>query len=143
MLEINDESNRAYVEMEMLLTYGVGKDEEAEKYLNIIKQISDESYDCIRDLIWFFIECKHSLSANQDIIRSEVYKYASEHKDRFVLPGYSFIWNIIIENDLMDIEHNRFKIVSKWHDEWHKVNQLLLGSLRELVNHYYKNAQEI
>lgn len=143
LLEIQDDSNRAYVEMEMLLSYGAGRDEETEKCMTVIKKLSDESYDCIRDLIWFFIECKHSLSVNQDIIRSEVYKYASEHSDRIEIPDYKFIWSIIIENDLMDLKKNRFEIVSKWHDEWHKINQLLLLSLRGLVNHYYKKAQEI
>ncbi len=143
LLEVQDDSNRAYVEMEMLLSYGVGRDEETEKYMNMIKKFTDESYDCIRDLIWFFIECKHSQSVNQDIIRSEVYKYASEHTDRVAIPDYKYIWNIIIENNLMEVEKNRFEIVSKWHDEWHKINQLLLLSLRGLVNHYYKKAQEI
>lgn len=143
LLEIQDDSNRAYVEMEMLLSYGAGRDEETEKCMKMIKKLSNESYDCIRDLIWFFIECKHSLSVNQDIIRSEVYKYASEHSDRIEIPDYQFIWSIIIENDLMDLKKNRFEIVSKWHDEWHKINQLLLLSLRGLVNHYYKKAQEI
>ena len=142
-LEIEDGLNRAYVEMEMLLSYGAGRDEEAEQCMNMIKKLSDESYDCIRDLIWFFIECKHSLSVNQEVIRSEVYKYASEHSDRIAIPGYKYIWTIIIESNLMDIEKNRFEIVSKWHDEWHKINQLLLISLRELVNHYYKKSQEI
>lgn len=141
LLEIQDDSNRAYVEMEMLLSYGVGRDEETEKDMNMIKKLSDESYDCIRDLIWFYIECKHSQSVNQDIIRAEVYKYASEHEYRVAIPDYKHIWTIIIENNLMDIEKNRFEIVSKWHDEWHKINQLLLLSLRELVSHYYKKAQ--
>ena len=60
-----------------------------------------------------------------------------------MIPDYKFIWNIIIENSLMDIKKNRFEIVSKWHDEWYKINQLLLFSLRELVNNYYKKSQEI
>jgi hypothetical protein len=72
-----------------------------------------------------------------------VYKYASEHTNRMVIPDYKYIWNIIIEKELMDIEKNRFEIVLKWHDEWHKINQLLLFSLRDLVKHYYDKAQEI
>ena len=143
LLEIEDDSTRACVEMEMIFSYGALKDEEAEKYMKMIKRLSDESYDCIRDLIWFYIECKHSLSVNQDVIRSEVYKYASEHTNRMVIPDYKYIWNIIIEKELMDIEKNRFEIVLKWHDEWHKINQLLLFSLRDLVKHYYDKAQEI
>jgi len=143
LLEIQEESNRAYVEMQMLLSYSAGRDDETDKYMDVIKQMSDEIYDCIRDLIWLFIECKHSLSVSQEVIQSEVYKYASEHSGRLKIPNYKFIWDIIIENNLMNIEKNRSEIVSKWHDERQKIDQLLLLSLRGLVSHYYVKAQEI
>ena len=143
LLEIQDDMNRAYIEMQLLLSYGSEHDDESDKVMNVIKTMSDSSYDSIRDLIWFLIECKHTLSANEEAITAEVYKYASEHSDRIKLPDHKYIWEIIIENNSMDITANRFEIVSKWHDEWNKINQLYLVSLSGLVNHYYKKAQTI
>ena len=143
LLEIQDDMNRSFIAMQLLLSYGSKPDDEADKLMNVIKMMSDASYDSIRDLIWFLIECKHTLSTNGETITAEVYKYASEHSDRIKLPDHKYIWEIIIENNLMDITANRFEIVSKWHDEWHKINQLYLVSLRGLVDHYYKKAQAI
>lgn len=80
---------------------------------------------------------------SDEAIKTEIYKYVADKKDRIQLPNYKIIWDIIIEEGLVDIRKNQSSIALKWHDEWAKINDLYLVSLRELVSHYFQMAQSL
>lgn len=138
-----DEINRSYIEMQMLLSYDGTRDEETDKLMGIIKRMSDESYACVSDLVKFFILCKSSSTMSDEAIKTEIYKYVADKQDRIQLPNYKIIWDIIIEEGLVDIRKNQSSIALKWHDEWVKINDLYLVSLRGLVSHYFQMAQSL
>lgn len=143
LISVLDDINRSYIEMQMLLSYEGIRDDETDKLMDVIKKMSDESYSCVQDLFKFFILYRHSYTISDEAMKTEIYKYSADNKERIKLPDYKFIWDIIIDEGLMDIRKNRSTIALRWHDEWAKINGLYLVSLRGLVNHYYKKAQSI
>lgn len=143
LLSVLDENKRSYIELQMLLSYDGTRNDKTEQLMEVIKKMSDESYQCIQDLVHLFILCRHSSETSRESIKSNIYKNSADNKERIKLPNYKLIWDIIIDEDLFDIKKNRPAIALKWHDEWTKVNDLYLVSLRGLVNHYFMEAQAL
>ena len=140
MMSVFDESNKAYIEMQMLLSYSGDRDAEVDKLMDLVKKVSDESYYFICDLFWVFVMSR-TLSDDKTNLQAEVYKYSSENSKRIVMPEQKHIWDIIIEKKMFNIPKNRFNIVMAWHDEWKKINDTYLVALRGLVNHYYQKTK--
>lgn len=143
LLSVLDDAKRSYVEMSMLLSYESAKDDEAERLMRSVEKTSDELYDCIRDLIGFYFLCRGSSEMSKEAIKAEIYKSSKQNETRVRLPDYKYIWDIIIDEKLMDIQKNRSTIAIRWHDEWLKAESIFQSELKELVSHYYKKAQEI
>lgn len=143
LLSISNEVHRSYVEMQMLLSYDGIRDEKTDAQMELIQKMSDESFNYIRDLVHFYIMCMQSNIISDEALKAEIYKNSADNKERLKLPDHKNIWDIIIDENLMDIRKNRFIIVSKWNDEWIKIRDLYLISLRVLVNHYYMEAQSL
>lgn len=140
MMSIFDESNKSYIEMQMLLSYSGERDAEVDKLMDLVKTVSDESYNYICDLFWVFVMSR-TTSADKANYQAEVYKYASENSKRIVMPEQKHIWDIIIEKKMFNFPKNRFDIVMAWHDEWKKINDTYLVAIRGLVNHFYQKTK--
>ena len=126
--------------MQMLLSYAGDRDSEVDKIMDLVKAVSDEAYDTVSDLMWFFILCKMK-NPNEITFRTEVFKYAAENAKRFKVPNQKHIWEIIIDKKLFNLLDNRHEIVLAWHDEWEKINDTYLVAIRGLVNHFYQKTK--
>lgn len=140
LMSVLDEVNKSYIEMQMLLSYAGDRDSEVDKIMDLVKAVSDEAYDTVSDLMWFFILCKMK-NPNEITFRTEVFKYAAENAKRFKVPNQKHIWEIIIDKKLFNLLDNRHEIVLAWHDEWEKINDTYLVAIRGLVNHFYQKTK--
>lgn len=143
LITILDDYDRTYIEMQMLISYNGDRDEKTNELMKMVKQMSDELYDCISDLVWFIIISIKTSQNEISSVKSDVYEYASKNSKRIEIPNYKRIWDIIIDGKMMDIKKNRCNIVGQWHDEWGIIKDLYLASLRNLVGHFYDKAQLI
>lgn len=140
LMSVLDDVNKAYIEMQMLLSYSGERDSEVDKIMDLVKAISDGAYDAVSDLIWILILCRSNMN-DVTTYKADVYKYAAENSERFKVPNQKHIWEIIIDRNLFCVSDNRFEIVMAWHDEWKKINETFLVALRGLVNHFYTKTK--